>query len=431
MADSSVTHEVDRPPRILHPNFGVGAPPSKRWPAPWLFFFLVMPYGIVQGFVQTPLPVLLRQFGVTTGEIATIVAFITLPTTLNFLWGPIVDFLLPRRTWMVLATAATAALFFIGILQLHSHINLARWLLFLGFATCTMTSACCGGLMASTLTSAEKGKAAGWYNAGSLGASAVGGGVLLFFAERLPLIGVSLIAAAMLMLMALPALTIKEAPPQNSLRQLEESISGIWREVRETVFHWKAVPSLLLILAPLGTGAAIPLFASMAGEYRVTPSGVMLLNGFVGALLIVSGSLLATLIPSQWDRRLNYAFAGGINGLGSMAMVLLPMHASVYYVCVSLYFVTTGVAYTCFTALVLHMLGTAGRSGSSRYTILLSLANIPCVFMTWFEGVGYRHFGAKGVPGFDAAGNVAVCVVVIGLALFFRSTSITPLGDVP
>ena len=404
-------------------------PAQRRWPAPWLFFFLVMPYGIVQGFVQTPLPVMLRHFGVSTGEIATIAALITLPTTLNFLWCPLVDFLLPRRTWMVLATAATAALFFVGILLLKTHVDMARWLLFVGFATCTTTSASCGGLMASTLTPAEKGKASGWYNAGSLGASAVGGGALLFFAERLPLIGLAAIAAAMLMVMALPALTIKEAAPQNSLRQLRKSIAGIWREVRATVLHWKAVPSLLLILAPVGTGSALPLFASLAGEYRVRSGGVILLNGVAGALLIMSGSLLATMIPGHWDRRLNYALAGGLNGIGSLLMVMLPMSPAVYYACVSAYFVTTGIAYTCFTALVLHMLGMAGRSGSSRYTLLLSLANIPCVFMTWFEGVGYRRFGARGVPSFDAAGNLLVCAVVLGLWLFYRRAPSTPVCD--
>jgi hypothetical protein len=75
---------------------------------------------------------------------------------------------------------------------------------------------------------------------------------------------------------------------------------------------------------------------------------------------------------------------------------------------------TTGACYAFFLGVVMYTMGEAGCSASSRYTILVSLGNLPVVYMTKVEGWGFSLFGPRGVPAFDAAGNllVAFCVVV-------------------
>ena len=52
--------------------------------------------------------------------------------------------------------------------------------------------------------------------------------------------------------------------------------------------------------------------------------------------------------------------------------------------------------------LVLDMVGSAGRSGSLRYSILSALSYIPIAYMSWLEGRAADTFGFKGVPAMEA-----------------------------
>jgi hypothetical protein len=65
-------------------------------------------------------------------------------------------------------------------------------------------------------------------------------------------------------------------------------------------------------------------------------------------------------------------------------------------------------------------MGEAGLSASCRYAILVSLGDLPIVYMTVVEGWSYRLFGARGVPASDAIGNLAVALGV-AVWLGFRS----------
>jgi hypothetical protein len=80
----------------------------RRWPTPWAFGLLVLPLGMYVGFAGTALPFLLSKAGVTVDEIARIDALLALPPALMFLWTPVVDVKLRRRTWLVLGASATA-----------------------------------------------------------------------------------------------------------------------------------------------------------------------------------------------------------------------------------------------------------------------------------------------------------------------------------
>lgn len=75
---------------------------SRQWPAPWLFGLLILPLGIYVRFICAALPLLLSQAGLTIGQIARINAILQIPSILLFLWTPVVDVNLRRRTWLVL-----------------------------------------------------------------------------------------------------------------------------------------------------------------------------------------------------------------------------------------------------------------------------------------------------------------------------------------
>jgi hypothetical protein len=92
----------------------------ERRPAPWLFGLTVLPYGVCYGFIGVTMPYLLRSAGVSGDRIAGISALSLAPAVWYFLWAPVADIALRRRTWLMLTAAPLT-------LQIFNKTSLLRW----------------------------------------------------------------------------------------------------------------------------------------------------------------------------------------------------------------------------------------------------------------------------------------------------------------
>jgi len=384
--------------------------PRAQWPPPWLFVLMPLPFGIFSGYVQTALPWLLRHMGYRVDAIGAIVALILSPMALAFLWSPLADFGLRRRAWMLLMSAVSGVFLGTAILILGKHEQLATWLLVAGYAVSLFTTSCSGGMLAATLSGNAKSRGAAWMQGGMLTATALGGAMLLFLSKRLTLFELAGAAAVLVAAPAAVALSIPEAAPQSSLGGLWKTCSTMGREIRSTLFSWKSLPGMLLLFAPVGTGAAQSLFAAMARDYNVGVRGVLLLNGLLGGLLNMIGAYAAVIVPAHWDRRICYAAAGLSCACVGAYLTFAPLTPSSYLAGVALYMLTTGACYGFFLGVVMVTMGDAGLSASTRYAILVTLGDLPIVYMTVVEGWGYRMFGVRGVPASDCIGNLIVAL---------------------
>jgi Na+/melibiose symporter-like transporter len=86
---------------------------------PWIFGFLIAPSavvanGVIQGGV---LAFLLSQQGIGSKVQSHLVGLLALPTMLYFLWSPITDFFVKRRTWLLVASLLSAAFMALGFHQ--------------------------------------------------------------------------------------------------------------------------------------------------------------------------------------------------------------------------------------------------------------------------------------------------------------------------
>src|SRR5207253_10853479 len=79
---------------------------------PFVFFFLVLPYGISSGFVSITLPFVLVSAGFSVALAASIAAVGVAANLWRFLWGPVADLTLTARRWYLsgLVTAAVTLL---------------------------------------------------------------------------------------------------------------------------------------------------------------------------------------------------------------------------------------------------------------------------------------------------------------------------------
>src|SRR2546429_5503077 len=145
---------------------------------PFVFFFLVLPYGISSGFVSITLPFVLTRLGFSVALAASIVAIGVSSNLWRFLWGPVADLTLTARRWYLLGLGMSAAtLSLLALLPLHQNaVPVLMTVVFISQAAGTFIVLPVGGLMAHTVAENAKGRAAGWYQAGNLGGHGIGGG---------------------------------------------------------------------------------------------------------------------------------------------------------------------------------------------------------------------------------------------------------------
>jgi PAT family beta-lactamase induction signal transducer AmpG len=409
----SVQRELPDRNSVLNSSSVVSLPPMRyvrQWPRPWLFGLLILPLGIYVGFIWTALPLLLSQAGLAIGQIARINAILQVPPILMFLWTPVVDVKLRRRTWLVLGALATALLFWLACQIGTAHVRLLTAFLFFAGVVVALVPAGCGGLMATMLSPSGQAKASAWNQAGNWGGVGLGGALILWLVAQFSLPAASLTAAALVALPAFLAFTITEPPPAVSFwfrgrfAQFRKEALALFRSPRR---RW----SVLLLLAPGSTCAAQTLLPALASHYGVGATGVLWTNGVAGGIVLALGSLSGVLIPADWDRRFTYAGAGLTNAFAAI-WLLAGNRPFVYLWGTLLYLLTAGLCNARFIALVLDIIGPDDQDTSTWYSALVAASNIPIASMTWLEGQSYTKFGTHGLLWTDGAVNFLVFTIV-------------------
>ena len=388
-----------------------GAVANER---PWLYALLIAPSavlanGVIQGGV---LAYLMRQQGIGIGRISQLISLLALPTMIYFLWSPITDFLVRRRTWLLLGAVSagvlTAAAF--GSSRLDSRSAVV--LIFMGACCCQLVVSSCGGMMGTLHVERSRRVAGSFYQGGSMAFGAVAVFVLIMFSERLKHGTLGLLTGA---LIAAPALFALATAKQDVVVEagFGRTMRRVWGEFKATFLRWRALPYSLVIVFPMASGAAIGLLPGVAREYGVNGAHVAWVNGLGGALLMAGGSLAATLIPARFRAPVVYLSVGLVNAGALCVLWLGALLPSTYYVGLTLYLFTIGTGYAMFTAVVLEFLGHSGKSGSGRYSIINSLGNVPVLYMLVLDGWGGEKWGARGLAGTEAVVGAVGALILL------------------
>jgi PAT family beta-lactamase induction signal transducer AmpG len=393
--------------------------PSRSHERPWLFTFLIGPPAVFAlGLSGGALSFLLRREGVDPGRSASIVALLSLPHAIYFLWSPVTDFFVRRRTWLLLSAAVGAGTLLAAFNQPRLGSTKSIVLLFLAACFVDIVVAACGGMLGELTSEVNRRRAGSFYQSGSLAFGAITVFLLTLLAGRLPLHSLGLVVAAM---MVIPALFALAVPRQSvvSDRTPRQTAALCWSEFKETFLRWKAIPYTLLITAPFCSGAMIGLLTGLARDYGVSAQQVAWINGLGGAFLTTAGALTVTLIPTRIRAPIAFLLAGIANAAALSILALGPLRPAVYFAGTVLNLFTIGAGYALFTGVVLEFLGGSGKSGSSRYAIINSLGNLPVAYMSYLDGRAYAHWGPRGMSAADAL--LSACGATLLLAHFIFS----------
>ncbi len=392
--------------------------------SPWLFGVLAIPWGIsYSGLVGLLVPYLLRKHGVSVDRIAEAVSVASLPLTCSFFVAPIVDLGLPRRIWVLLAAAVTGLLAWAAIVLSSGSLPFLTLVLFTSTVAITLLNSANGGLM-SGVRPEIRGRAAGFYQAGNLGGGALGGGGLIWLADRVSLAWLAFLTALFIMGPALATLWIEEAPRPKLA--IGAQFSALFHDVKDVFSSSRTWLGLAFFLSPVGAGAVSNLISSVGVDYHASGPQVALVTGAGGGLLIALGALIGGWICDRADRRTVYAVFGILNALSAVWLYLGPAAPFTFATGYSMYALTVGLFNGAYVALILEVLGDRKRGASTGYAFFSSSGNVNNSYMTWLDGIGYRHAGARGLMATDAAFCGVGGLILFAVARHFVKRQSTP-----
>ena len=328
-----------------------------------------------------------------------------------------VDLGLRRRTWILLSASTAAFASALAILLTPVSLAAVTAMLFTAGMLGSLISSANGALL-SFLRPSVRGRASGWYQAGNLGGGTVGGGLAIWLADRvsLPLLAVG--SLALIVVPALAVFLIEERPaPRRAVLPL---FADLFRDLGDVLWSRRAWLGLVFFLSPVSSAAVGNLISGLGPDYRAPASEVMWISGIGGGLLSALGSFVGGVVCDRMNRMIAYALAGVLAAVFAFYLALAPASPWTYGLGYSGYALSAGFGYAVFTALVLEVLGQRRHAAGTAYSLFVASGNVPILYMTWLDGIGYRHGAVRGLMTTDAVANGVGALALLILAVYAR-----------
>ena len=239
------------------------------------YLIVSLSIGMQSAFFVTEIPYLMRVSGFSIETIGWYSSAATIPYIIQPFINPLTDAWIRRRSWFIIAAVACAlsivlALQFIG--SGHSYVFFS--LIMLGQILYGLTTACYGGLAATTLDSTGRLRASNMLNMGAQAGGALGATALLAVTHH------SSAYSLPICLPALAALLIDE--PARAPQPSGSSASTFLAEVRQTLRSRDGQLGVVLCLCPAGTIALNAFLPALAIDYHAPEWMTVSLNGYAG-----------------------------------------------------------------------------------------------------------------------------------------------------
>jgi MFS family permease len=383
--------------------------------------FLIVPFGAMGGYLSIAIGYQLTQAGVSVEQVAALVAFSYIPQTWKFLWAPVADTTLSRKTWYVLAGLVSAVgIFVTGAVPADERsLPLLYAAVLVSNVAVTFLAMASESLMIYNTPPELHGRAGGWFQAGNLGGNGLGGGAGLWLAQTLPepwMAGAALAVACALCGAAL--WFVPEPPPMPRAghygRMLVTVLKDLWQVARARA----GILALLICFLPIGSGAASNLWAAVADDWHASANTVALATGVFSGIVSALGCLAGGYGSDRMDRKTAYALYGLLMAMCTVAMAIAPRTEAMYVVFTLMYAFIQGLTYAGFTAVVLETIGLG--AAATKFNVYASLSNMPIAYMTLVDGWAHTRWGAGGLLNTEAAIGVVGIIAFIAVATRWR-----------
>lgn len=369
---------------------------------PFVFGLLYFPMGLMIGFPSVALGYLGVKAGLPVSSIAGIVGAAFFAHSLKFLWAPIGDYSLSRKSWYLLAASAVS----IGILAITvvpiapSTVGILTLLVFGCNFAATFIAFATEGLMAHNTTVNSRGRAAGWFQSGNQLGQTAGGAAGLFLMKRFSepwMAGATL--AGVVMLCACGLLLLEEPPRAMTGGGVSERLSDAWGELATLLRSRVGRLALLLAILPIGTGSAQFLFGSIGPEWHASADVVSLVLALGGGAIVI-GCFAGGWMADAMRKPTAYAVACGAGVVAAAFIAFSPRNATGYTLATLFYSFTLGLCTATMTGMVLAIIGE--RAAATKINVFFAMNTLFSLGVLRVMGYVHDRWSANVMLYFEA-----------------------------
>jgi MFS family permease len=381
-------------------------------PHPWVWAVLYFPLGLAIGYPSVALGYLGARSGLRVSVIAGIVGMTFLANGWKFLWAPIGDYTLSRKSWYLLAVSLVA----LGLLVMTCLPIMARTVPFLSALTlatsmaATFLAFATEGLMAHHTTAGMRGRAAGWFQSGNQFGQTAGGGIGLWLVQHAPARWMAGLALAVIVLgCALPLIRLEEPPGKLGDSSVRGCARDAWQELGSLMRSRAGRIALILAILPIGTGAAEFLFSAIGSEFHASADVVSAVLGLGGGLAIVAGCFAGGRLADRVPKPAAYTIACGLGLAACMVIVFSPRTSAGYAASALFYTFTLGMVTASFTGLVLSIIG--DTAAATKINLFFALNTLFSLGMLRVAGWSHDVWSTNGMLFTEALTGATALVI--------------------
>lgn len=195
-------------------------------------------------------------------------------------------------------------------------------------------------------------------------------------------------------------------------------IAGMGKDILAMLKVPVALFVIILLMMPIGTGAAANLWSAIAQDWNTGADTVALVTGILSGLVSAVGCVVGGFIADRKGVWFAYLGSGAVCALVTLIMAVMPLSPEVYIGGVLTYTFGIGLINAAFTSVILFAVGK--KHVATKYSLIASLGNLPVVYMTAFDGWTHDKYNSKYMLMAEAA--IGILFVLIFIAIQRRMT---------
>lgn len=391
---------------------------APRLPPIWAMGMSNLPLGISGGLALLTIPQLLAARHTPEPTIAGITSLGLLAGTLGFLFGPVLDVWLSRKTYAIAATIACAAGMVVVFFNIDRPAVLGPMVIFT-MLTAQLNVIASGGWMGELVAARADAKTADaalgvWMQV----ANSVGFGVIAMIAipivRGLPQLAPWLLSAPILLPLAVYAFTPGRRP---DAALAHESFGRFLRDIGQVVRRPVVWRLLLMFGAPSASFALTNTLGGLGHDYRASEAFVGIVGGAAATVAGLAGTFLILPLAKRFAGAPLYLSIGALGAVFTLSLIGLPHDPLLFGIAMTGENIAQGAALATVTVLSLQSLGEDNPLAATQFGLLTCASNFPITYMQWLDGQAYGAGRLTTMYLADGGLGLIACAL---LALLFR-----------
>jgi len=390
---------------------------GAKVPPVWVLGMSYMPVGIGSAVTLVALPQLLAANHVPEVTIATVTAAALLPGFVAFLFGPLLDWRLRRKTYAIGFILLGAAGLFAALLAQH-HLAALVFCEFFAMLMISVGANAVGGWFSTLIPESKAGALGAWFTAWNIGA----GGFTAIFAVNLIRATSLGFGAILLAVWAAGAVVLFVMLPCRDAdgRLAHESIKAFARDTLVSCKSPRVLWSLLLFLSPAASFALTNILGGLGRDFATSEHLVGLLAGIGAMIAGVFGSLAMPLVERKIPLRQLYLVIGLCGALGTLLILALPREPITFALLILGENVSQAAAFAVVYGITLRTVGENNPLAATQFSLLSSAMCLPLTYMQVVDAQGYGLGKLPGLFLMDAGISGAASLLLLGVLWKFR-----------